>query len=45
MSMFDKFQRKNPDLFRWREGDLLSWLFENEMVTMVKCTERAWAVK
>lgn len=39
-------KKKNPKhLFQMPDGDMLSWLFENEMYSLARFLEKAWKLR
>ena len=40
--MFEIVQKENADLFWKSEGEILSWIFENEIFVFAKFIEKAW---
>lgn len=45
MNLFESMQKKNPDLFWKGDGDILSWLFENEIFVLSNYIEKAWHLR
>ena len=43
--LLEKIQVKNPDLFWLSEGNMLSWLFAEEVFTLGKFVEKAWQLR
>lgn len=45
MGMFERIQCKKPDFFWMTDGDMLSWLFENEIYSLARYVEKAWKLR
>jgi len=45
MSMFERIQYKKPDLFWMMDGDMLNWLFKNEIYSLARYVEKARKVR
>ena len=43
--LFENIHRKNPDLFWMCEGDMLNWLFVDNMFGLAKFGEKAWTLR
>ena len=44
-SLFESIQFKNPDIFWKYEGEILCWLFENDVFALAKFIEKAWYLR
>ena len=45
LSLFEKMQDKNPDLFWMSECHMLNWLFNKEVFVLAKFIEKAWQLR
>lgn len=45
IDLYNMIQQKNPDLFWLPEGEIMFWLFKNEIFCMATYVEKAWILR